>query len=76
MRYVEKAVSPFMQFMISLMSTRMGIWALGDSDLARMLLARISPETEVQMRFVEDAVRETKTGGLPVKTLVYCFCGL
>ncbi|AXI84355.1 signal peptide peptidase SppA [Xylella taiwanensis] len=75
-RYVEKAVSPFMQFMISLMSTRMGIWALGDSDLARMLLARISPETEVQMRFVEDAVRETKTGGLPVKTLVYCFCGL
>ncbi|HHW4681075.1 MAG TPA: signal peptide peptidase SppA, partial [Xylella taiwanensis] len=75
-RYVEKAVSPFMQFMISLMSTRIGIWALGDSDLARVLLARISQETEVQLRFVEDAVRETKTGGLPVKTLVYCFCGL
>ncbi len=59
-----------------MMSTRIGNWALGDSGLARVLLTRISPETEVQLRFVEDAVREAKTGMLPVKPLVYCFCGL
>ncbi|MBS9445141.1 signal peptide peptidase SppA [Xylella fastidiosa] len=75
-RYVDKAVSPFMQFIINMMSTRIGNRALGDSGLARVLLTRISPETEVQLRFVEDAVREAKTGMLPVKPLVYCFCGL
>ncbi len=74
-RYVEKAATPFAQFMNDFASSRAGAWALGDSGMARMLLARSMPEMDTQLRFVEDAVRESKAGGAPVKSLAYCFCG-
>lgn len=74
-RYVEKPASPFAQFMQGFAGSRIGAWMLGDSGLARAMLARSLPEMDTQLRFVEDAVGEAKQGGAPVKALAYCFCG-
>jgi len=73
-RYIEKAATPFAQFMAGMAGTRLGGALLQESGLARLALARALPETEAQLRFVERAARER--GGAPVKALAYCFCGL
>jgi len=72
-RYIEKAASPFSQFMSGMAGTRLGAAWLKDSDVARALLARSLPEMEAQLRFVDEAVNDRN--GAPVKTLAYCFCG-
>jgi len=74
--YIEKQATPFAQFMNSFASSRAGAWALGESGVGRVMLARTLPEVDTQLRFVEDAVREGQAGGPPVKALAYCFCGL
>jgi protease-4 len=73
-RYVEKMVTPFAQFMSGFASSNLGAALLKDSDFARTLLIKTMPETEAQLRFVQAAA--TDRSGAPVKTLVYCFCGL
>ena len=72
-RYIEKAASPFSQFMSGFAGSRLGAALLKDSDIARVLLAKAMPETDAQLRFVEEAANSQN--GAPVKTLVYCFCG-
>jgi len=72
--YIEKAATPFAQFMTGFAGSRAGAWMLSDSGLARMMLARTLPEMDTQLRFVEDAVKDRN--GAPVKALAYCFCGL
>ena len=72
-RYIEKAASPFSQFMSGFAGSRLGAAFLKDSDVARALLAKAMPETDAQLRFVEEAA--TNRNGAPVKALVYCFCG-
>ena len=72
-RYIEKAASPFSQFMGGFAGSRLGAAFLKDSDVARALLAKAMPETDAQLRFVEEAAKNQN--GAPVKTLVYCFCG-
>ncbi len=73
-RYIEKAASPFAQFMSGFAGSRLGAAMLKDSDFARGLLARSLPEVEAQLRFVDEAINDRH--GAPVKTLAYCFCGL
>ena len=73
-RYIEKAASPFAQFMTGFAGSRAGAWMLADSGVARMLIAKQMPELDTQLRFVEDAVKDRN--GAPVKSLAYCFCGL
>ncbi|HEX7801531.1 MAG TPA: signal peptide peptidase SppA [Pseudoxanthomonas sp.] len=73
-RYIEKMSSPFSQFMGGFASSRIGSAWLKDSDFARALLAKAMPETDAQLRFVEQAANSRN--GAPVKALVYCFCGL
>jgi protease-4 len=73
-RYIEKMASPFSQFMSGFAGSRIGSAWLKDSDFARALLAKAMPETDAQLRFVEQAANSR--GGAPVKALVYCFCGL
>ncbi|HVJ36844.1 MAG TPA: signal peptide peptidase SppA [Stenotrophomonas sp.] len=75
-RYIEKQATPFAQFMSGFAASRAGAWALGESGLGRVLLARTLPEVDTQLRFVEEAVQQGQAGGTPVKTLAYCFCGL
>jgi protease-4 len=67
-------VTPFAQFMSGFASSNLGAALLKDSDFARTLLVKTMPETEAQLRFVQAAA--TDRSGAPVKTLVYCFCGL
>ena len=74
MRYIEKAATPFAQFVSGFAGSRAGAWMLSDSGMARMMLARTMPEVDTQLRFVENAARE-KGNGAPVKALAYCFCG-
>jgi protease-4 len=73
-RYVEKMTTPFAQFLSGFASSNLGAALLKDSDFARALLIKTMPETEAQLRFVQAAA--TDRSGAPVKTLVYCFCGL
>ena len=72
--YIEKAATPFAQFMTGFAGSRAGAWMLSDSSMARLMLARTMPEMDAQLRFVEDAVKDRN--GAPVKALAYCFCGL
>ncbi|WP_372016718.1 signal peptide peptidase SppA [Pseudoxanthomonas sp. 10H] len=72
--YIEKPATPFAQFMAGFAGSRVGAVLLQDSGLARSALARTMPETEAQLRFVENALKDRS--GAPVKSLAYCFCGL
>jgi len=72
--YIEKAATPFAQFLAGFAGSRAGAALLQDSGMARAVLARTMPETEAQLRFVENAVKDRN--GAPVKSLAYCFCGL
>lgn len=73
-RYIEKAATPFAQFLSGFAGSHAGAWMLGESGVARMMLARSMPEVDTQLRFVEDAARDPR-GSAPVKALAYCFCG-
>lgn len=73
-RYIEKGATPFAQFMSGFAGSHAGAWMLGESGMARLMLARSMPELDTQLRFVEDAARDPR-GSAPVKALAYCFCG-
>jgi protease-4 len=73
-RYIEKTATPFAQFLSGFAGSHAGAWMLGESGVARMMLARSMPEVDTQLRFVEDAARDPR-GSAPVKALAYCFCG-
>ncbi|MDF2816850.1 MAG: endopeptidase [Stenotrophomonas rhizophila] len=73
-RYIEKPATPFAQFLSGFASSHAGAWMLGESGVARMMLAQSMPEVDTQLRFVEDAARDPR-GSAPVKALAYCFCG-
>ncbi|WP_246191968.1 signal peptide peptidase SppA, partial [Pseudoxanthomonas sangjuensis] len=73
-RYIEHRVTPLEQFVGGFAGSRVGAAWLKDSDFARALLAKAMPETEAQLRFVENALQDRD--GTPVKALAYCFCGL
>lgn len=73
-RYIEKAATPFAQFLSGFAGSHAGAWMLGETGMARIMLARSMPEVDTQLRFVEDAARDPR-GSSPVKALAYCFCG-
>ncbi len=73
-RYIEKVATPFAQFLSGFAGSHAGAWMLGETGMARIMLARSMPEVDTQLRFVEDAARDPR-GSAPVKALAYCFCG-
>ena len=72
-RYVEQTITPLQQLFGGFAQSRAGAAWLKDSSFARALLLKSMPETEAQLRFVENAVKDRN--GQPVKALAYCFCG-
>jgi len=72
-RYIEKAATPFERFFTGFIASRAGGALMRDSDLARSLIAKASPQTAQDLRFLESSI--TPTRGVPVKALAYCFCG-
>ncbi len=73
-RYVEKMATPFERFFGGLAGSRIGAAWLGNSEVARGLLAKAMPQAAADLRFMESAIQPTRGG--PVKVLAYCFCGL
>lgn len=73
-RYIEKAATPFAQFMAGLAGGRAGAWLLGDSALAQGLLARSLPQAEARLQLLQQAAERVRSGRAPVQTLAYCFC--
>ncbi len=72
-RYVEESMTPFMQMLNNLVSTRVGMQLFGESALLRGLVARELPQMDAQVRMVESAMADRRSG--KVKPLAYCFCG-
>ena len=72
-RYIEKAATPFERFFTGFIASRAGGALMRDSDIARSLITKASPQTAQDLRFLEGAI--TPTRGVPVKALAYCFCG-
>ncbi|WDS37876.1 signal peptide peptidase SppA [Pseudoxanthomonas sp.] len=74
-RYVEKTLSPFEQFLANAAGSPMGQALLGRSDFAQAAMLKAMPQTAQQLKFVQAAL-ERKPGVKPVTELAYCFCGL
>ncbi|MGH8086319.1 MAG: signal peptide peptidase SppA [Lysobacter sp.] len=72
--YVEKIPSPFEQFFAGFAQSRIGASLLGDSALARGVLAKALPQVRADLELLEGAI--TPVAGVPVKALAYCFCSL
>ncbi|HEY5804217.1 MAG TPA: signal peptide peptidase SppA [Lysobacter sp.] len=73
-RYIEKTATPFERLFTGFIASRAGGAWLRESDMARSLLAKASPQAAADLRFLEGSI--TPTRGVPVKALAYCFCGL
>lgn len=74
-RYVEKELSPFEQFIANAAGNPVGKALFGHSDFAQAMLLKAMPQTAQQLQFVQDAMAR-KPGAKPVTELAYCFCGL
>ncbi|MFT4197212.1 MAG: signal peptide peptidase SppA [Pseudoxanthomonas sp.] len=75
-RYVEKALSPFEQFLAGLSSGPAGRVLFKDGGWAQAALLRAMPQAQEHFQFVQDAVQRARTPGQPpVAELAYCFCG-
>ena len=53
---------------------RIGGALVGDSAVARDLLAKVAPRAEQDLRLLEGVM--TPTPGNPAKAIAYCFCEL
>ncbi len=73
-RYIEKSATPFERLFTGFIGSHAGGAWLRESDMARSLLAKASPQAAADLRFLEGAIQPTR--GVPVKALAYCFCGL
>jgi protease-4 len=72
-RYVEKGASPFERFFSRFASSRIGAHWLRDASWLQTLVARASPHTARDLKFLQSALETAP--GRPVKALAYCFCG-
>ncbi|MFS8063001.1 MAG: signal peptide peptidase SppA [Luteimonas sp.] len=72
-RYIEKTATPFERFFTRFAQNRIAGAMLRDSSLAHALLARVLPQSEQDLRFLDTALKPGR--GAPVKALAYCFCG-
>jgi protease-4 len=73
-RYLEPGTTPFERFFARFAQSRAGAAMLRSSGLGEALVARALPRGEQDFRFLDSALRAGGTG-MPVKALVYCFCG-
>ena len=71
MKYIEKELSPFENFVAGMAETRAGAAVLARTGLAEGLLLRAVPGVVGDLRFIEQAMAP---GGHPVKAVAHCFC--
>ncbi|HEY4561239.1 MAG TPA: signal peptide peptidase SppA, partial [Lysobacter sp.] len=70
-RYVEKPMTPFENFVAGMAESRSGAALLARSGLANGLLLQALPGVAEDLRFIEQALAR---GGHPVKAVAHCFC--
>ena len=70
-KYIEKPLTPFENFVASMAESRIGAAALARSGLAQGLLLEAMPGVAGDLRFIEQAMAR---GGHPVKAIAHCFC--
>lgn len=72
-RYIEHEPTPFERWFGGFASSGVGRALLGRSDFARDLLAKVAPQAERDLKFIERAA--SANGKLQTRALAYCFCG-
>ena len=70
-KYIEKELSPFENFVAGMAETRAGAALLARTGLAERLLLKAMPGVAGDLRFIEQAMAP---GGHPVKGVAHCFC--
>ena len=70
-KYIEKPLTPFENFVAGMAETRAGAALLARSGLADGLLLRALPGVAGDLRFIEQAMSRD---GHPVKAVAHCFC--
>ncbi|GHD69392.1 protease [Luteimonas padinae] len=70
-KYIEKPLTPFENFVAGMAETRTGAALLARSGLAEGLLLRALPGVAGDLRFIEQAMSRD---GHPVKAVAHCFC--
>ena len=73
-RYIEREMTPFERWFSGFARGAFGHAMIADSDIARALLVKASPQSERDLRMLERAV-DAGRKGRPVTTAAYCFCG-
>lgn len=78
-RYIERSLTPFAQFLEGFAQSRIGAMWLGGSGfgqdwIVRSLVAEAAPRAAEDLRFLRSAI--TPVRGVPVKSIAYCFCSL
>jgi protease-4 len=72
-RYIERETTPFERWFGGFAKTGIGHAMLGNSDIARGLLAKVVPQAERDLRIFEQALESN--GRMQAKAIAYCFCG-
>jgi len=74
-RYLEPPLSPFERWLTQFAQGRIArTWLDGNSDLARLWLQHLAPQTGADLKLLQVAM--TPRPGTSVTTLAYCFCTL
>ena len=71
MKYIEKELTPFENFVAGMAESRIGATVLARSGLAGSLLLDAVPGVAGDLRFIEQAMARD---GHPVKAIAHCFC--
>ncbi|MFZ5636262.1 MAG: signal peptide peptidase SppA [Pseudomonadota bacterium] len=72
-RYIEHEPTPFERWFGGFASSGVGRALLGRSDFARDVLAKVAPQAERDLKFIERAA--SANGKLQTQAIAYCFCG-
>jgi len=74
-RYLEPPLSPLERWLTQFAQARVArTWLDGNSDLARLWLQQLAPQTREDLKLLQVAM--TPRPGTSVTTLAYCFCTL
>lgn len=72
-RYLDGRSTPFERFFSRFAESRAGGAMLRGTGLGEAMLARAMPRSAQDLRFLQDML-QSRSGGVPVRALAYCFC--
>ena len=72
-RYLDGRSTPFERFFSRFAESRAGGAMLRGTGLGEAMLARAMPRSAQDLSFLQDML-QSRSGGVPVRALAYCFC--